>query len=103
MPKTIPCYDCKGKGTYTTTGIVVTNPCKTCKGGGVLSVYTQEELNKAVKAEREAILNILLKQIRHCMWHVRKQAQYLYGSELFWQANLSLYRSIYTAIRARNK
>ena len=41
MPKTIPCWDCKGPG------------CETCGGGGVLSVYTQGELDKAVKAERE--------------------------------------------------
>ena len=46
MPKTIPCYDCKGPG------------CKTCKDGGVLSVYTQAELDEAVKAESEAIIEL---------------------------------------------
>lgn len=42
MPKTIPCWECKGPG------------CPTCNYGGVLSVYTQAEVDKLVKDEREA-------------------------------------------------
>ena len=41
MPKTIPCWNCKGPG------------CELCNGGGVLSVYIQEELDKAVKEKQE--------------------------------------------------
>ena len=75
MPKTIPCWDCRGKGTFppcSHTGCYshMTHPCegcgryqgkcKTCKGGGVLSVYTQEEVNDLVKAENEACMNTCL-------------------------------------------
>ena len=49
MPKTIPCYDCKGPG------------CKTCKGGGVLSVYTQAELDEEIKAESKIVDDLTLK------------------------------------------
>ncbi len=58
MPKTIPCYDCKGKGTklikYKGMVRYTQAKCKTCGGCGVLSVYTQAELDEAVKTENEA-------------------------------------------------
>jgi len=57
MPKTIPCWDCKGKGgwpIYVYEGNHKRS-CETCNGGGVLSVYTEAELKKAVKEEREEI------------------------------------------------
>lgn len=63
--KTIPCWDCKGAGKRINIknedGIIYGKPisCKTCGGGGVLSVYTQAELDEAVKAEREALLKQL--------------------------------------------
>ena len=47
MPKTIPCYDCKGPG------------CKTCKGGGVLSVYTQKEFDIVIKKFKNAYENYI--------------------------------------------
>ncbi len=51
MPKTIPCWSCKGKGKvriypeHLQTGYHDIQ-CKTCNGGGVLSVYTQVEIKK---------------------------------------------------------
>ena len=76
MPKTIPCYDCKGPG------------CKTCKDGGVLSVYTQAEVNDLVKAENKRLITF--------MENVSKKLNCLpdYTGD---------YKHIYKAIEARNK
>ncbi|MCK5613551.1 hypothetical protein KAR91_67400 [Candidatus Pacearchaeota archaeon] len=65
MPKTIPCWDCKGKGKIRTypehlqTGYHDIQ-CETCNGGGVLSVYTQTEHQETVKKERKACAELCL-------------------------------------------
>lgn len=54
------CSKCKGIGTYTTTGIVVTNPCPVCKGSkidpnkniGELLMLIVSELGEALEAHR---------------------------------------------------
>ena len=56
MPKTIPCYDCKGKGSAYSKSNLGKIKCKTCKGGGVLSVYTQDEVNDLIKAETDSCI-----------------------------------------------
>lgn len=53
MPIQVDCPECKGDGGW---GDPVNSPyqkCKNCKDG-TITVYTQEELDKAVEAEREA-------------------------------------------------
>lgn len=67
MPKTIPCWDCKGKGSWPIYNNTQKRSCGTCKGGGVLSVYTQAELNEAVKAEREATNKLINKAMKYFM------------------------------------
>ena len=65
MPREIDCLDCGGRGEIITADrssyppseefIKCFNP--NCKNGKI-KVYTESELNKAVKQEREEILNI---------------------------------------------
>lgn len=55
MPKTIPCWDCKGRGFNITFMGDEQIKCKPCKGGGVLSVYTQEEVDEVVKKVKETL------------------------------------------------
>ena len=47
MPKTIPCWGCKGPG------------CEICHGSGVLSVYTQKEFDIVVKKFKTAYENYI--------------------------------------------
>ena len=59
MPREINCFNCGGEGWYYTgvchpvTGFKENINCEECSNGKI-TVYTQEELNKAVKEEREA-------------------------------------------------
>ena len=84
MPKTIPCYDCRGPG------------CKTCKDGGVLSVYTQAELDKVVKIDRKICIDT---GITYAMYNIPNDM--CRGDSL--RAYSKAVDNFAEAIRARNK
>lgn len=57
MPREIDCPDCEGTGTIDRTQYGMSDTayrtCKTCKGEGKIKVYTEVELQEAVKKAYE--------------------------------------------------
>ena len=82
MPREIDCPDCDGKGEYYQYHpdcyqcpvyqdcekpdgefCYIPSTCDSCQGTGKITVYTEEEFQEAIKAEREECLQDFVKKL----------------------------------------